>query len=318
MGKRAWMVRAEGGKLADQFFKNKAVAVGNPDDPVNLSNYHDKSALNKHLSKHYYWDNDNQRNTWIGIYWRFSHEISKGDIILTYKTTTRTFFIGEATSNYIFNPKSALEYPHIIRVKEWVEVPRKKLSRYLSRSLGCPLTLFEVTDHLEEIEAHFKGVPFDVTTIKEPVVRRKRRTTSVDKRTLMEKHIRDILIFNWDSLEELHGWEIYKEKGHLKGREFRTSDGGRIDILAQKKKGPGWLVIELKRSEAGVETIDQIERYMSWVKRNLGAPVKGLIVCLEDAPGLRQSLKNTNNVDLMLYEVSFSLKEPPKEGKKNG
>ncbi len=128
----------------------------------------------------------------------------------------------------------------------------------------------------------------------------------------LERHLQEFMIDNWELIDLNGKWDIFEEDGELVGVEYGT-DIGQIDLLCKAKSGSGWLVIELKRRQTEDQTVGQVLRYMGWVQENMAddkTPVKGLIICREDTPKLRYALKNTNNVDLMLYEVSFSLKTP--------
>src|SRR3972149_6261592 len=76
------------------------------------------------------------------------------------------------------------------------------------------------------------------------------------------------------------------------------------------------LVIELKRNQSSDDTVGQVQRYMGWVTEHIakkGETVNGLIVSREKDEKLKYALMYANNVELMLYEVYFNLRYPPKE-----
>lgn len=132
----------------------------------------------------------------------------------------------------------------------------------------------------------------------------------------IEHQLQDFLVGNWDKLELGAEWVVLEEDGEQVGSEYNTGEIGRIDLLAHARDGAGWLVIELKRDQTADQTLGQVKRYMGWVKENLAdedTPVKGLIICQEETPKLRYALVTENDVDLLLYEVSFRLKEPDKK-----
>ena len=71
-----------------------------------------------------------------------------------------------------------------------------------------------------------------------------------------------------------------------------------------------FIVIELKRGRSSDNAVGQVLRYMGWVKENIcrnGQNVKGIVICHESDEGLRLSVGQLPNVDLMLYEVNFRL-----------
>jgi len=56
---------------------------------------------------------------------------------------------------------------------------------------------------------------------------------------------------------------------------------GNIDLLAEHRKVPRWLVVELKRGQTNDDTMGQVLRYMGWVTKEPASPkesVEGLIV----------------------------------------
>lgn len=88
-----------------------------------------------------------------------------------------------------------------------------------------------------------------------------------------ENELRDFIKNNWEKTSLSEEWE-------LKEIEYETHTVGRIDLLAHHKNGKSFLVIELKLSRTGDETVGQLLRYMGWVKINraINKDVKGLII----------------------------------------
>jgi restriction system protein len=327
MARRAWMVRAgRESQDFDLFYEHKGVAIWWLENDE-LATINDKEEIKDKLRK---WDPDANPNVignWAGQIWRFYSDIEDGDYLLTYNGKTREYAIGISRGGYKVDKDKDIGYYRYREVEDWSTFKRDRLSKKAQNSLGSLLTVFEVSDFIPEFEAILRGEEPPVTVeestelneiaeeISEEIEERLEQTFR------LEKHLLDFLTTNWEATSLGPVWEIYKEEGRYRGVEFDTGEIGRIDILAHSRKELGWLVIELKRGQTEDETVGQVLRYMGWVQENMAdeeTPVKGLIICQEDTPKLRYALKNTNNVDLMLYEVSFSLKEPPKEGKKNG
>lgn len=101
------------------------------------------------------------------------------------------------------------------------------------------------------------------------------------------------------------------------GYEYSTGVGS-IDLLAKHRTEPAWLVVELKRAQGSDQTVGQVLRYMGWVKQHLAQPgdrVQGLVIAHESDAKLRYALLAVPGVDLMLYEVQFSLRQPGELGK---
>lgn len=121
----------------------------------------------------------------------------------------------------------------------------------------------------------------------------------------LERDLRNYLERNLHLIEP--GLEVYEEEG-IRGIEFPV--GGRfIDILARDKDG-SYAVIELKVSRGYDRAIGQLLRYMGWVKQNMetSQPVRGIIVANDISADLRMASANIPNVQLIEYEISFSLR----------
>ncbi|NOY79329.1 MAG: DUF1016 family protein [Calditrichaeota bacterium] len=126
-----------------------------------------------------------------------------------------------------------------------------------------------------------------------------------------EKYLQEFLIENWENIDRFKDWEILEEDDELIGVEYQTNKVGNIDILAKRKLGKDWLVIELKKGRTSDKTIGQILRYIGWVRKNLAesnAKVKGLIIAKGVDPKLEYALKETENIDVHVYRMNFELK----------
>ncbi|HUT03001.1 MAG TPA: endonuclease NucS domain-containing protein [bacterium] len=125
----------------------------------------------------------------------------------------------------------------------------------------------------------------------------------------MEAHLHEFLRDNWDNIALGKEWQLYEEDGDLAGFEY-SCEIGYIDLLAKRRSGNGWLVIELKRAQTSDATVGQILRYMGWVKERMAGPgekVEGLIIAHEFDKKLHYALKSTQDIQLMRYEVHFKL-----------
>ena len=83
-----------------------------------------------------------------------------------------------------------------------------------------------------------------------------------------------------------------------------------IDILAEKKDGSGYLVVELKRDRASDVVVGQILRYMGYVNEHLckdNQTVKGCIIAQRKDQKLDYALKQVNNIEFLKYELDFRL-----------
>ena len=126
---------------------------------------------------------------------------------------------------------------------------------------------------------------------------------------MFERHLEDFLVTNWQHTDLGQTHSIYEENGKQVGRQYRTETGP-LDILALRKDGQEFLVVELKRDRASDEVVGQTLRYMGWVKKNLcnnDQGVRGCIVALSCDAKLENALHTLESIDFLRYEVSFSL-----------
>lgn len=132
---------------------------------------------------------------------------------------------------------------------------------------------------------------------------------------LLERHLQEFLVQNWNRTPLGHEWEIHEEQGEAVGIEFPT-DIGRIDLLARRREGQGWLVVELKRNQTSDQTLGQLLRYMGWVRKNLAddeEPVQGVIIAAGTDPRLRYALTavDQTRIRVLCYRVEFFLEDCP-------
>ena len=122
-----------------------------------------------------------------------------------------------------------------------------------------------------------------------------------------ERDLQNYLVQNLGLLEP--GLKLYEdEDGEFTGVEFPAGQRY-IDILAVGTDG-AYVVIETKVSRAYDRVVGQILRYMGWVKENLAgeAPVRGIVVASEISEDLILATSSVENIRLVEYEISFSLK----------
>jgi len=94
------------------------------------------------------------------------------------------------------------------------------------------------------------------------------------------------------------------------GEEYNTKEIGRIDLLLKDEKGE-YVIVETKKGRSSDKVIGQILRYMGWVQKNLGGPVKGIVIVAEPDSRLEYSLIPIQNVKIKYYRVKFELSDSP-------
>ncbi len=128
----------------------------------------------------------------------------------------------------------------------------------------------------------------------------------------LEAQLEDFIVSNWDKLDFVKEYEIYKENGNMIGKQYVT-DLGRIDILAKKKDGKGWLVIELKKGKTSEKVVGQLAHYMGYVKINLAEEsekIKGIIIAGDDDKRIKYAVERDPDITFLTYSVKFNLRKP--------
>jgi len=85
----------------------------------------------------------------------------------------------------------------------------------------------------------------------------------------------------------------------LKKRQLDTPVG-RIDLLFKDKKG-NLTVVELKLNKIGRDAINQLRRYMDWVKKETKKEVTGVIVCKGVMPAFEEDFEKLKNIKILCY-----------------
>jgi len=127
---------------------------------------------------------------------------------------------------------------------------------------------------------------------------------------LLEKHLEDFLIANWEATTLGSEYDLIEEDGEIKSQQYRT-DIGKIDLLVKSKNSNEYAVIELKKGQTNDDTVGQLARYMGWVKKKLSGEtvVNGIVIAGSADTRLQYALSVLPNTKLLVYKVNFKLEE---------
>lgn len=141
-----WMVRAAGGGvLLDEFRDRSVVAIGWSRVGM-LSDYKDKKAIEQRIREE--WPDWSRGKVAIsaGMLHRFVAEVKVGDGAITYDSSRRVYMVGEVVGSYEHVPTDLESYPNIHKVKWLGEVSRDDLTVATRNSLGAISTFFMLSD----------------------------------------------------------------------------------------------------------------------------------------------------------------------------
>lgn len=85
----------------------------------------------------------------------------------------------------------------------------------------------------------------------------------------------------------------------LKDRQLDTPVG-RLDLLFEDAKG-SLIVVELKLNKVGNKALNQLHRYMSWLKKETKKRVTGILLCQGVMPAFEEDFKKLKDIKIFCY-----------------
>lgn len=243
--------------------------------------------------------------------WMFKDKISVGDYVVMPLLAQKGFVsIGIVTGDYKHQPDD--EVNHQIRAVEWKEiVNRNNFSEDIKRGPFSSRKTVSSFVNIKEPEFRIKKV---LETGKDPYLGISDPDDELDDgfsdgdEFVYETQLREFISNNIEVVEK--GLSLYEDSDGNTGVEFPAGSWN-IDVLAIDKK-KNFVVIELKKSQSSDKVFGQIARYMGWVKTYLckyKQKVRGVIIGGTITEELKYAAKLNDNVKLMEYSLSVSLKE---------
>lgn len=99
--------------------------------------------------------------------------------------------------------------------------------------------------------------------------------------------------------------EIYQDDEIFGRQYYIQSVNGILDLLLIDKTNDILYVVELKRNEAGIEVVEQIENYIKGLTSQLKREVRGIISLHKPDKNLIDLIKVKPNIELYTYEFQF-------------
>lgn len=266
-----WVIRSgQGGYLIEDFLAEGIIALG----------WNEIGALNTSMSKHElkerfhntYEDwSQGKINQCAGQLWRFLHHVKVNDIVVTYDSSSRQYYIGTITSDYIFD--NTKEYHHT-RTVDWNRNPisRDLLSVDTRNSLGSILTVFwidfRLADELKQIALE-NLTEEDINPIQnEEELEQTLKTLKEDVVSKSNEFTKDLISnLTWEETEQLVAG-LFRAMGY---KTRMTSKGGDLgsDIIASPDslgmKEPR-IKIEVKKRSKDKISSDDIRNFIGGLR----------------------------------------------------
>jgi|GEM_PF-76379 len=249
---KMWMVRAErGAAYLDDFLSRGVVTIGGHLEG-DLRALHTQSQVLQRVQEVRQGWKPGRHRIWASQIYRFAHEISEMDNVITYDPQQRLYHVGMVNSSYNYQPEFLAEHPNYRKVEWEGTVSRDVLSTATKNSLGAISTLFLVPqESADEIRAALESGEGQVAA----------ELSEEDPSELLEDLEARAAEFIKDRISKL-SWEEMQElvAGLLRGMGYKTRvspsgpDRGK-DIIASPD-GFGFenprIVVEVKHRTAAM------------------------------------------------------------------
>lgn len=101
--------------------------------------------------------------------------------------------------------------------------------------------------------------------------------------------------------------EVYQDAKMYGRQYYLPTVNGILDLLLIERSSNTLYVVELKRNEAGIEVVEQVERYISGLGHLfIDRDIKGIICLHRPDTNLIELVKTKPNIELFTYQFSFN------------
>lgn len=155
---QAWMVRAGKGGQTINAFSRGFVAIGWP-SVGDLLGAVDRDAIRDLYVRAYPDSKAGQIPGDIAMLFKFRSVMRPGDKVVSYDPRTRKYLVGSIASEYFYDAKEILGYPHLRKAVWEGQVDRASLPDATRKSLGSTLTVFTLDEDVWGSIASALGAP---------------------------------------------------------------------------------------------------------------------------------------------------------------
>jgi len=326
-----WMVRAERGGVLFETFRDRGIVAIGWDGVPDPGAFRDRDALTRKVQETYPEKSWKTANIDAGTLWRFWHDISLGDSVVTYDRSRRMYLVGRITGTAEHTPANAPQieelgksYPNIRPVQWEGEVARDRLQASTRNSLGSIQTLFRLSGDCEtDIRATLTG---QTAPVADSDLAPNAETDAPQDHTALEEQalelIQDMIVrLDWEQMQELVAGLLramgYKTEisspGADRGKDIVASpDGFGFEaprIVAEVKHRPGSAMgaPEIRAFLGGRHPVDKglyvstggFTREAAYEAERAQIPLR--LMTLEDI--VRQILANYEHLDIETQQL---------------
>lgn len=226
---KLWVVRNNNGEYLETFLNDKIIGL-NWCPSINLVNKNLTEI--KNILCEQYPEKEKSIPNWASIINNFTNNMSIGNFVLTYDPSTRLYYTGKITGEYLY--KKDVSLCHHIRTVKWNKetIPRDLLSNETKNSLGSTLTIFQLREeqNKEILNLMYKKKQLAVSPVE---IKEENNENAKNLIENAKENLKDSLqSLDADEMEELVK-EILNAMGYIAKRTKKGADRG-VDIFASK------------------------------------------------------------------------------------
>mgnify|MGYP000846714283 CR=1 FL=1 len=199
-------------------------------------------------------------------------------------------------NNYLLSLEKTRDYSECLKVLNFViskfpnDIFYKKQKARFEEKVNNPTFADEIINNLFKVKK-----PFNLDSFQE--------TKLISKEKILEDMIVEQIKYGFNVFGKK--LEIYQDKEFFGRQYYIQNVNGILDLLLIDKSNDTLYVVELKRNEAGIEVVEQIESYIKGLTSQLKREVKGIISLHKPDKNLVELIKTKPNIELYTYEFQF-------------